>query len=154
MSQPTPERRLASFLARYDPRIAACARSARRRLRALLPGAVELVYDNYNALVIAFGPTERPSDLVLSIALYSRWVTLFFAEGARLSDPRGMLAGSGKHVRGLILDTAALLETPAVRALIAQAWRRSSAPAGAGAKRKVIIQSVSTKQRPRRPPKP
>jgi hypothetical protein len=152
VSEPTPEKQLADFLGRYDPKVAARARAARRSLRALLPDAVELVYDNYNALVIAFGRTERPSGLVLSIALYPRWVTLFFMEGARLGDPRGMLAGSGKHVRGVVLETAGTLETPAVRALICQAWRRAGAPAAAG--RKVVIQSVSAKQRPRRPAKP
>jgi hypothetical protein len=37
------------------------------KMRARLPGAVELVYDNYNALAIGFGPTERTSEAVFSI---------------------------------------------------------------------------------------
>jgi len=37
-----------------------------------------MVYDNYNALVIAFSPNERPSDAIFSIALYPHWVNLFF----------------------------------------------------------------------------
>jgi len=50
-------------------------------MRARLPGAVELVYDNHNALAIGFGPTERASDAVFSIALFPRWVSLFFLRG-------------------------------------------------------------------------
>ena len=65
------------------------AKAAVARMRKYVPDAVELVYDNYNALVVGFGPTERASEAVLSIALYPRWVTLFFLQGARLSDPRG-----------------------------------------------------------------
>jgi hypothetical protein len=37
----------------------------------------ELVYDNYNALAIGFGQTERVSDVIFSIAVYPRWVGLF-----------------------------------------------------------------------------
>ncbi len=39
-------------------------------MRSYLPGATELVYDNYNALAIGFGPSERASEAIFSIALY------------------------------------------------------------------------------------
>jgi hypothetical protein len=48
------------------------------KMRARLPGAIQLVYDNYNALAIGFGPTERTSDAVISIAVYARGVNLYF----------------------------------------------------------------------------
>ena len=56
--------------------------SARRAsdLRAAAPGAIELVYDNYNALGIGFAATEKASDVIFSIALYPRWINLFFAK--------------------------------------------------------------------------
>jgi len=151
MPEPTPERRLAGFLAPYDPAIATRARVARKKLRALLPGAFELVYDNYNALVIAFAPSDKTSDAMISIALYPRWVTLFFLEGTSLSDPKGVLLGAGKQVRRLVIEGPETLDQPAVRALIAQAWKRAGAPAAGGPKRRLIIKSVSAKQRPRRP---
>ena len=43
----TPARQLASFLKKYDPKIAAFARRVLAGLRQRLPGATELVYDNY-----------------------------------------------------------------------------------------------------------
>jgi hypothetical protein len=115
-----------------------------------LPGAVELVYDNYNALAIGFGPTERASDAIVSIALYPRWVSLFFLNGAGLPDPESLLVGSGTRVRSIRLRAAADLDQSAVRNLIAAAVYGAAKPWPAGSSR-LIIRSVSSKQRPRRP---
>ena len=70
----TAEEEFAGLLARYAPEIAERTEAVLARLRERLPGAVELVYDNYNALVIGFGPSERASDATLSVAVYPRWV--------------------------------------------------------------------------------
>ena len=78
LAEPAAEERLAGFLAKFTPEIAAFAQASLFRMRARLPGAMELVYDNYNALAIGFGPTERSSDAVFSIAVFPRWVSLFF----------------------------------------------------------------------------
>jgi hypothetical protein len=140
-----------AFLAKYSPEIAALGRAARRKLRGMLTGWHELIYDNYNALVFGFSPTPRPSDAVLSIALYPRWVRLFFLQDApSLHDPERLLSGSGTRVRGLVLQSAADLDRPAVRALIAQAVRTAPAPAPRGRRTATTIRSVSAKQRPRR----
>jgi hypothetical protein len=50
------------YLARYTPEIAGLAKSALQKMRKRLPGAVEMSYDYYNALVLGFSPTERPSE--------------------------------------------------------------------------------------------
>lgn len=59
--QADAEQQLDSFLAKYDPEVAAFARRALAKMRKLVPGAVEMVYDNYDWLVVGFSPTERPS---------------------------------------------------------------------------------------------
>ena len=120
-------------------------------MRRLLPGAVQMVYDNYNALVIGFGPTERPSQAVFSVVLYPRWVTLFFLEGAFLPDPDRLLKGNGKQVRRIILENAAMLDRPAVRTLMKHAIREAEVPFSRTTPGRLIIKSVSAKQRPRRP---
>ena len=148
----TPARQWAAFLSKYDPKIAALARAAVARMRKYVPGAVEIVYDNYNALVVGFGPSERASEAVLSIALYPRWVTLFFLKGAVLADPDRLLKGSGTRVRHIVLDEVAVLDRPPVRALIRQALSHADPPIDAKARRRMAIRSVSAKQRPRRPP--
>jgi hypothetical protein len=142
----TPAQTLEKFFARYDRAIVTQARASLRKLRQLLPGAVELVYDNYNALVIAFGASERTADLVVSLALYPRWVTLFFWNGAKLKDPKKRLEGSGKQIRGIRLAGAEDLQDPYVAGLVAQA-----ASGARFEKRKLIIKAVAAKQRPRKP---
>jgi hypothetical protein len=149
----SPARQWAAFLSRYDPAIAKVAKAAVARLRKELPGAVELVYDNYNALVMGFGPTEHASEAIVSIALYPRWVTLFFLQGARLADPARLLKGAGSRVRHIVLSDVAILDQPAVRGLIRQAIATAPRPIDATARRRMVVRAVSPKQRPRRPPK-
>jgi len=52
MTTPSTAQQLAGFIDKFDPAIAKLTRSARAVLRKRLPTAVELVYDNYNALAI------------------------------------------------------------------------------------------------------
>ncbi|MFL6765367.1 MAG: hypothetical protein ACJ8FO_09260 [Sphingomicrobium sp.] len=141
---------LSSFIDRYTPEIAAEARSALERMRARLPTATQLVYDNYNALVVGFGTSDKVGDIIVSIALYPRWVTLFFLRGTVLPDPQGLLEGSGSTVRGVRLQPISRLETPGVGALI-DAAVANAAPLPVSGHSPLIIKSISAKQRPRRP---
>lgn len=143
------EKQLAAFIAKYSPEIGETAHAALKKVRVLLPGAVELVYDNYNALAVAFSPTERTADTIVSITLYPRWVSLFFMRGAGLPDPHKLLKGSGKTVRHIVLDDATTLDKAAVRALIAHAVTGAAMLDGTRPGR-IVIKSISSKQRPRR----
>jgi hypothetical protein len=147
---PTPERQLTGFIAKFAPEVAALIRAARRRMRARLPRAIELVYDNYNFFVIGFGPTERPSDAIFSIAAQAKGVSLCFLQGAGLPDPKRVLRGSGNIVRNVRLETAATLDRPEIQALIAAALDRAKTPMNPKGAHRLIIRSVSAKQRPRR----
>ena len=91
------------FVSRYSEEIAAQLRRARAELHRLIPKGYELVYESHNALIFAFGPTPKASQLVISIAGYPKWVTLFFAKGTALEDPRGLLEGSGPGMRSVRL---------------------------------------------------
>jgi len=148
----TPAAQLDGLLDKFTPEVAAQARAALRRMRACLPGAIELVYDNYNALAIGFSPTERTSEAIFSIALFPRWVSLFFLQsGTRLRDPGDYLEGSGNQVRHIKLKNPALIDDPAVQDLIAQALELSVKKIDPKQPRRLIIKSISAKQRPRRP---
>ena len=145
-----PEKQLDGFLAKYLPEIVSVARSALDRMRARLPGAIEMVYDNYNGLVIGFCPTERPSDAIFSLVLYPRWVTLCFLQGAGLPDPNGLLRGKGKIVRHIVLEEAEDLDKPEVQDLITTALERARTPLEETVPGRLIIKSVSATQRPLR----
>jgi hypothetical protein len=147
----SPESQLDAFLAKYTPEVAAQGHLALERMRSRLPGAWQLVYDNYNALAIAFSANDKLSGVVFSIALYPRWVSLFFARGVELPDPGGLLKGEGKGIRHIVLTDMALFDTPGVQALIAEALARATPPVDQSKPGRLIIKSVSAKQRPRRP---
>jgi Domain of unknown function (DU1801) len=128
------------------------AKKALAKMRKRAPGALELVYDNYNALAIGFAPTDRTSDVVFSIALYPRWVSLFFLNGAKLRDPSRILKGSGTRVRQIVLRNPEDLDSPEVAALIEQAKKIAATPFPSSARGRMIIKSVSARQRPRKHP--
>ena len=146
----TAEQQLRSFIAKFDPPNQALLRAARRALRKRLPTANELVYDNYTFFVIGYSPTEKPSDAILSLTGSSNGVGLCFIYGAKLLDPKKLLRGSGNQTRSIRLDTVEVLAQPDVATLIDQAVAQARAPFPAHGPRKLIIRSISAKQRPRR----
>lgn len=143
------ERQLSGFIEKFEPEHQALLRAARKVLRKRFPTAFELVYDNYNFFVIGYSPTERPSDAVLSIAAGAKGVSVCFIHGARLADPHAILHGAGNQTRFLRLESAADLKRKEVDALIAAALARAK-PMPATGRGKLIIKSISAKQRPRR----
>ena len=142
---------LDEFISKYSPEVQELARAALAKMRKRLPGAVQLIYDNYNALVIAFGATDRRSDIVLSIVLYPRWVSLFFMHGAALPDPQKLLRGTGQAIRHIVLAQASDLDDPAVAALIAAAVERADPPIDSSRRARAVVKLALKKQRPRRP---
>lgn len=147
----TPQAQLDSFIAKYSPDVAQLGRAAIARMRKLLPAAQVLVYDNYNALAVGFGPSERASQIVFSIAMFPRWVSLFFAKGADLPDPHERLGGSGNVMRHVVLTAPEVLDDPQIRELMQQALARAGVSLQSGKRGAIVIKSISARQRPRRP---
>jgi len=145
-----PEKQLQSFIEKFEPQFQTVIRTARRKLRKRFPGATELVYDNYNFFVIGFGPSERPSDCIVTIAAAANGVGLCFVRGASLPDPDKVLQGSGKQTRFVRLSSAGVLDQPAVQTLLSVAAERAQTLLPATGRGKLVIRSVSAKQRPRR----
>ncbi|MEA2687980.1 MAG: hypothetical protein QOD51_587 [Candidatus Eremiobacteraeota bacterium] len=147
----SPERQLAAFLSKYAPDMIAEAEAVLAKLRAGLPGAVEMVYDNYNGLVVGFGAADRPSEAVLSIIVLPDHVTLCFLRGVDLFDPEKLLRGGGNQVRHIRLEGPETLDAPPVRALMTEAIARSAKPFDDTQPNRIVIRAVAAKQRPRRP---
>jgi hypothetical protein len=146
------EDQLESFIDKFDAKTAALIRSVRKTLRKRLPTANELVYDNYNFFVIGYCSTERPSDCIVSIAAAANGVGLSFYYGASLPDPLKLLLGSGSQNRFIRIESAATLAHPGVEDLIAAAIAQAARPLPASGRGKLIIRSISKKQKPRRKP--
>jgi hypothetical protein len=146
----TAQDQLDGFIDKFAPDVAAQARRAMAAVKARLPGATCLVYDNYNALAIGFGANDKVSGIVCSVALYPRWVSLFLSNGPSLPDPTGLLEGGGGTVRHIKL-TGDRLDDPAVWDLLAAAADSVTLPIDPAGEERLIIKSISAKQRPRRP---
>lgn len=81
MKTKSPAAQLDGFIAKFTPEMAAQIHSVLEKMQARLPGAVQIVYDNYNFFVVGFGPTERPSEAIFSIAADAHGVRLCFLKG-------------------------------------------------------------------------
>lgn len=146
----TAEKQLQGFIDKFEKQYQTLIRAVRKALRSRLPTAHELVYDNYNFFVIGYGPTERPSDCILSLTAAANGIGLCFIRGTSLPDPKKILLGSGSQTRFIRLETKEVLERPEVEALIDAAVRQSKTPMPLSGRGKLVIRSVSSKQRPRR----
>ena len=144
------QEQLDAFIDKYTPEIAAQARACLKILRARMPYAIQLVYDNYNTLAIGFGPTERASEVIFSLALYPRYLRLFFLQGRKVPDPDKLLEGKGNAVRSILLSAPSDLNRPDIRELMAVAIESAKVTFDPATRGQLIIRSVSTKQRPRR----
>ncbi|HVV48028.1 MAG TPA: hypothetical protein VHO06_00050 [Polyangia bacterium] len=159
----TPAGQLESFIAKFAPANQRLIRASRARLRRRFPAANELVYDNYNFLVVANCPTEKPGDSYFSIGADKNGANVFFGyTGTKLADPRRLLQGTGARNRFLRLDAAGALDRPAIVALLEASIAVSKPlPPGRG---RLIVASVSPRharaadgarrrRRGRRPPR-
>jgi hypothetical protein len=150
-----PAKQLASFIQKFMPEIATLAQAVLATMRKRYPTALELVYDNYNALAIGFGPTERASEAIFSIAVFPRWISLFFLQAQKgstpLPDPEKRLQGTGNVVKHIRLASAKTLDEPAIRQLMQEAEARAAVPLDPKGKHRLIIKAISAKERPRRP---
>ena len=110
-----PPAELIKFLKPYDAPIQKLALDLRKIVIDELAPCHENIYDAYSAVAIGYGSSERLSDGICHIAVYTSSVNLGFNEGASLDDPEGALLGSGKRIRHLSLKNKDDLKRPEIR---------------------------------------
>lgn len=146
----TAEAQLDSYFAKYEPPMIELGKALRARMRKRLPGLHEIVYvyENQNALVISYSPTENGYEGVSSIALYPSEAKLFFSQGAKLSaaDPKKLLKGSS-GVRHIVMNTVADFDRPEIEALFVAALGLAKLSHDPRAKGSVVIRAESQKKR-------
>jgi hypothetical protein len=131
---------LKQAISRYSPEVAEIARAGFKKMRARYPKARVLVYDRRQSLPFGFAPAE--GGAIFSIVLYPRWVRFFFLEGVGIEDPQKRLEGSGNQVRSIRLDeSAAVLDDPYIRGLMAQALKVSGVDLKSG-RGEVVLKST------------
>jgi len=147
------EAELRRLIAKFAPAHQRLIGAMRRSLRKRLPTAHEVVYEYHNlgAVVISYSPNERGYEGVFAIRADADGVRLYFNRGKGLPDPGKLLQGSGKQTRWIHLEGASTIARPAVARLIEEAIARNRVPFARTGRGPVVIRSVSTKPRQRRP---
>jgi hypothetical protein len=146
--EPSANARFSAFLSRFPPEIVALVKRCLPKLRRAFPGAHQLVYDYSSSLVVAFGMSERGYEAIVAIAIFPRWVRLYFDKS--LPDPKGLLEGSGGKVRSVTLEAASDFDHEDVQALIKAAIKHSGVTFPRTGSTRMIIKSESKKRGPKR----
>jgi hypothetical protein len=145
--QPGPNTQFSAFLSRFPPEIVALVKRCLPKLRRAVPCSYQLVYDYSNSLVVAFSMSERGYEAIVAIAIFPRWVRLYFDKS--LPDPKGLLEGSGTKVRSVTIKAASDLDHADIQALFKAAIKRSGVTFPKPRSSPMVIKSVSKKQRPK-----
>jgi hypothetical protein len=146
----TPEAQLRSLIGKFDAEEQKLIRAVRAAVRRRLPTANELLYDYDRFFVIAYSPTEHPTDGIVSLAARPDGMRLYLMNGPRLPDPRKLLKGSGKQTRFIRVETAGHLAHPDVEALIAAAIGMAGVPLAAEGRGRLVTRTFAGHQAPRR----
>jgi hypothetical protein len=120
---------LKKFLRPYDREVQKLALDLRALVLEEMAPCYENIYDAYSAVAIGYGTSDRLSDGIFHIAVYSGHVNLGFNDGAALADPKGILQGNGNRIRHISFKNPADLERPEVRAYIRRAKKKAFADA-------------------------
>ncbi|HYR77526.1 MAG TPA: DUF1801 domain-containing protein [Pyrinomonadaceae bacterium] len=128
MKHPPPGS-LIKFLKPYDGEIRDLALGLRALVLEEIGPCYENIYDAYSAVAIGYGTSDRLSDGIFHIAVYSKHVNLGFNDGASLDDPKGILLGKGNRIRHIAIKNADDLARPELRAYIRRARKQARADA-------------------------
>src|SRR5437870_7503535 len=94
-----PPADLKKFLRPYDRDVQRLALDLRALVLEEMAPCYENIYDAYSAVAIGYGTSDRLSDGIFHIAVYSKHVNLGFNDGATLDDPKAILKGNGNRIR-------------------------------------------------------
>jgi len=92
--------------------------------------------------------SERGYEAVVALAIFPRWVKLYFDKS--LPDPKGLLEGTGTKVRSVIIKAASDLDHGDIHELIRAAIKHSGVTFPSTRSTQMIIKSESKKQNPKK----
>src|SRR2546421_1017256 len=128
MTHPAPAA-LIKFLRPYDRQVQELALKLRAIVLEEMAPCYENIYDAYSAVAIGYGTSQRLSDGIFHIAVYSKHVNLGFNDGVSLPDPKGILEGKGSRIRHISIKSLDDLRRPELRSYIRRARRKALAEA-------------------------
>lgn len=112
---------LDAFLALYSRETRENVLCLRTLLLEVFLGAVEQI--DAKTGIITYSLPKASEGFVFAIVPHMKHINLLFSKGAELSDPEGLLAGTGKQVRHLKIKSEAETQNPALRFLLQEALK-------------------------------
>ncbi|WP_405205705.1 hypothetical protein [Aquimarina sp. LLG6339-5] len=116
-----PNPQLQKFIEPYDQGIQKLTLELRTFITEIVPEASELIWDNYNAVAIAYSKSEKLKDAFCHIALYSKHVNFGFNRGTELTNKGIKLEGKGKLIRHVSLKDFESLQKQEIKKMILEA---------------------------------
>lgn len=145
-----PHQEFTKFIAPYDDGIQELTLELRNFITGLVPQANELIWDNYNAVALAYSKSERLKDAFCHIAVYSKHVNFGFNRGAELTSGTLILNGKGKLIRHIAIKDIKSFPMNEIRVLIWEAVglseKRNSELTNKQTQGKSRIMSISKKK--------
>ncbi len=103
----------------FSPEVQRLSLSVRARIFELVPDAQEKVMRGYKSL--SYGFAGGMKEQFTSIVLHRERVNLQLHRGTELTDPAGLLEGTGKAMRHVKIQTEQTAQSEEVRELIESA---------------------------------
>jgi len=145
-----PNPQLLKFIEPYDDNIQKLAIDLRNFITELVPEANELIWDNYNAVALAYSKSEKLKDAFCHLALYSKHINFGFNRGAELTKPPLKLNGKGKLIRHITVTDWNSFPKSEIESMIREAVgiseKRNSELLRQNEKPRSIVMSISEKK--------
>ena len=142
---------LQNFLFPYDTNIQELTIKLRNFIIETEPTCNELIWDNYNAVAIAYTKSDKLKDAFCHIAVYSKYVNFGFNRGAELTKSEVKLSGKGKLIRHITVSNFKTFPKNEIKKLLSEAIGLSEIinPELINSKiqSKSIVMSISEKKR-------
>ncbi len=119
------EQQIAEFLRPYSAEIQSFAQALRAYLKKETKPAFELAGMSAQSFNIGYGFTTTAWDCYCAIIVYRKHINISLPSGASLSDPEGLLHGTGSRIRHLKVKELKDVQTPAVRQVLKEARKNA-----------------------------
>ena len=140
---------LKEFLKPFPADVQKTALRLRKFVWDMLPEANELIYDNYNAVVIGFGVSDNAGSAFCSVAVYAKYSNFGFFPGTNIPDPKKLLKGGGSTYRYIRVESIEDFPVDDMKKMLADAWINANAKMKGEQTLKgvTMVKSISPKKR-------
>lgn len=136
------ELQIEQFFLPFNNDIANLGQQLRKHIMQETKPTVELVGDSTVSLNIGYGFTEKAWDCYCAIIIYSKHINISFPSGASLSDPQGILHGTGKRIRHIKIKDFKDIETQAAKNLLLEAREKALALVDENSLEKASVKTI------------